>query len=200
MKNRSYLIFLLFPLLGIIGMLIVFNSGQSDTDPTPQLFDTRPSPTPITVPPLRPTVTIRPLLGNTAPQQTLTSLTGQTYTLGDLQGQTVIVNFWATWCPPCVREMPVLDAFAEAHPDVVVLTVTNPSDGQTLEDVQNFVVEYGLEHIEIGLDLEGLLLLNFNAINLPMTFVLDAEGVVVFRQIGEVTEADLEYYVTELAS
>jgi thiol-disulfide isomerase/thioredoxin len=123
---------------------------------------------------------------------------GITFTLQDLGGQIVVVNFWATWCPPCVREMPVLEQFARDNPEVMVLAVTNPSDGQTLGGVQAFVEEHDLRALRVVYDEANTLKNLMRVANLPMTYVLDRENVVRFRQIGEVTRADLDYYLAEL--
>jgi len=199
MKNqRTLLIFLIFPLIGFAGLVMVL-LGEKPTAPT-QVFqvDVLPTPQPLRTTPV-PTVTTRPVLEAPAPENPLTTLEGEAFALADLRGQVVVVNFWATWCPPCVREMPTLQAFAAENPQVVVLAITDPNDGQTPTDIQAFIAEYALENLQFGLDERGMLRLNFNAYNLPTTFILDAAGVVRFRQIGEVTAADLAYYLGELS-
>ncbi|HLA44291.1 MAG TPA: TlpA disulfide reductase family protein [Aggregatilineales bacterium] len=198
---NSLLILLIFPLIGFVGMGIMLLTGGSGDDASKAL-NTFPTPPPLVttpVPTLRPTVTPKPVIDAPAPDMTLMTFDGESFTLADLRGKPVIVNFWATWCPPCVREMPLLQSYAEAHPDVILLAVTDPEDGQTLDDIQAFINEYGLHDLSYGLDKNGMLRINFNGMNLPMTFVLDSEGIVRFRQIGEVTEDDLNYYLREVS-
>jgi thiol-disulfide isomerase/thioredoxin len=194
----NWVIFLLFPLIGLVGMILILlgDSGGSSSNQT--TVNIRPTPPPIETTPV-PTVTIVPILDNLAPVNELTTLEGEKFTLADLTGKIVILNFWATWCPPCVEEMPTLQRFAESHPNIVVLAVTDPQDGQTLDDVRAFIEQYQLTDLSFGLDEAGRLRLMFNGLNLPMTFVLDEQGYVRFRQIGAVTEDDLNYYLSELS-
>lgn len=194
MKNKWIL--LIFPLIGVVGMVLVLLGGSQEnpTRPTPISLNAIPTPIPIRTTPV-PTVTVIPIIDNLAPLQPLTDLEGNTFTLADLTDQIVILNFWATWCQPCVEEMPLLQDYAASHPDVVLLAVTDPNDGQSPEEVQAFIKTYQLTDLRIAFDENALLRLNFNAPNLPMTFVLDRQNYVRFRQIGAVTTEDLDYYV-----
>jgi len=195
-------LFLLFPALGFTVLALAFlNGGPQTEESTPPPFDLAdlPTPAPISAPPTaRPTVTFAPVLDAPPPAAPLVDRMGVTFTLQDLGGQIVVVNFWATWCPPCVREMPVLEQFARDNPEVMVLAVTNPTDGQTLEGVQAFVKEHDLRALRVVYDEANTLKNLMRVANLPMTYVLDRENVVRFRQIGEVTRADLDYYLAEL--
>lgn len=197
------LLWLLFPLLGLIGFaLIIMNDKAEDTNPNVVVLSDRPTPAPIIISPIptaRPTVTIRPIINNSPPEWEISDrLSGEVFRLTDLSGQIVIVNFWATWCLPCVREMPTLERFAADNPDVRVLAVTDPEDGQSSESIDNFIRDYSLEKMQIAYDTHGRLRINFNAVNLPMTFILDTDNVVRFRQLGEVTREDLDHYLSEL--
>lgn len=195
-KRASGLILLLmFPILGVVGMIFILltNSLKEGTS----AVQTYPTPAPIKFTP-RPTVTLMPILDNPAPETPFTDFEGNSHILLDYQGKVVVVNFWATWCPPCVREMPALQAFALDNPDVLVLSITDPNDGQTLEDVKHFIEEYELTALQFGLDERSILKGFMQVINLPMTYVLDEQGIVRFRQIGEITTDDLTYYVEEL--
>lgn len=197
------LLLLLFPLLGVIGFaIIVLNDNDADANPNAASLSDRPTPAPIIISPIptaRPTVTIRPILNNNPPEWEISDReSGEVFRLADLTGQIVVVNFWATWCLPCVREMPTLERFAADNPDVLVLAVTDPEDGQSTESIDNFIKDYNLEEMQIAYDTHGRLRINFNAVNLPMTFILDADNVVRFRQLGEVTREDLDHYLSEL--
>ncbi|MFP4322514.1 MAG: TlpA family protein disulfide reductase [Anaerolineales bacterium] len=199
-RNPGLLLFLIFPLVGMIGLAVVLlNSGDDPpTDDTRAAIpreDDQPTPAPIQVEPLRPTVTTRPIMNNTPPDIPVTSMAGEDFTLIERAGQPLVVNFWATWCPPCVREMPTLESFAADHPEVQVLAVTDPNDGQSMADIRDFIDEFGLEDMQITLDAGGRLRVNFLAVQLPMTFVIDAEGIVRYRHIGEVTRDDLDFYL-----
>lgn len=156
-----------------------------------------PTPAPLETTPV-PTVTVRPVLDQPVPDETLVTLDGETFSLTDIEGKTAIVSFWATWCPPCLEEMPLLQEYAVSHPEIPIIAITDSDDGQTMEDIQKFITEHQLTDLIFGLDAPRLLFNAFNVVNLPMTFVLDHEGIVRFRQIGAVNEEDLNFYVSEL--
>ena len=108
----------------------------------------------------------------------------QEVTLADYEGQVLLVNFWATWCAPCVEEMPALDALqAElGGEDFQVLVVSNDRNG--LEMVEPFYEEQGLENLGIWLDPRGHLMRAFETRGLPTSFVIDRDGQVVARAEG----------------
>ena len=190
------ILLLLFPVFGFMGMVLILTSNQNDKlaeNPT-RAF---PTPAPLRTTPV-PTVYIVPILDAIAPPITLTTLEGEAFTVADYQGKTVIVNFWATWCTPCVREMPALQQFSLDHPDVVILAVTDPTDGQSLELIEAFLDEYQLDSLLIGLDQNSLMKGTYQAMQLPTTFVIAPDGIVRFRQIGEVTLEDLNFYLDQL--
>lgn len=198
--KRGFLLLLLFPILGFAGMVLILvntagNGNQARATSTMRQF---PTPVPVDTTPV-PTVIIVPILDNPAPQNVLTSLEGDSFTLADSQGEIVIVNFWATWCTPCVKEMPFLNQYAMDHPEIRVLAVTDPDDGQDLELIEDFISELELNALDFGLDQGGFMKGMFRAVRLPMTFVIDQEGIVRFRQIGEVTREHLDYYIDELS-
>jgi peroxiredoxin len=132
-----------------------------------------------------------------APVLTLSDLAGTEHSLADYHGQVVLVNLWATWCPPCKAEMPTLEAFYQAHQADGFATLAI-NDGDPTEAVATFVQEY---------DLSFTVLLDptyqatdhaFKTHNLPSSFVIDREGNVRLRWIGEIDLASLEKYVTPL--
>ena len=108
----------------------------------------------------------------------------QEVTLTDYEGQVLLLNFWATWCAPCVEEMPALDALqAElGGEDFQVLVVSNDRKG--LEMVEPFYQEQGLDNLGIWLDPRGHLMRAFETRGLPTSFVIDREGNVVARAEG----------------
>jgi thiol-disulfide isomerase/thioredoxin len=191
--NPALLIFVIFPVVGILGLILIL-SGDSDSPidgPIPTL------PPAMVQAASRPTVTPRPILNNPPPDITLLDMDGAQFSLSEFEGQPFVLNFWATWCEPCRREMPTLQRFARANPDVVMLAVTDPRDGQNLADIEQFLEDYHITAVSIGLDEFSRLKNNLGVVNLPMTYVLDAEGILRFRHIGEVTEEDLSAYIRE---
>ncbi|MGD9701775.1 MAG: TlpA family protein disulfide reductase [Acidimicrobiia bacterium] len=123
------------------------------------------------------------------PDRELTAVDGTTtLELRSLRGQTVVVNFWATWCGPCRSELP---AFQRVHADVgesvwfVGINVERGGDA-----AQAFLDELGVD-FEQFVDPEGELLAELNLIGLPVTVILDADGSVRTRHIGALDEGEL---------
>ena len=141
------------------------------------------------------------LNGRTTPQQsaslkqagTLTRHTGGTVPFASLQGHVRIVNFWATWCPPCVKEIPELLRVAKSmEAEGVVLLAVN-ADGS--EQPKAFVDEFLLQHpsglgqfVVYG---DEPFLAQFRVTALPTTFVLDRAGQLVERFEGGLDESSL---------
>lgn len=131
-----------------------------------------------------------------APELTLTDLQGETVSLTDYLGQVVLVNNWATWCPPCKAEMPELLAYYEAHSgDGFVLVAIDSGEGS--EEVAAFVKAYGLT-FPVWLDPRGDALNAFQNWNLPSSYVLDQDGTVRYSWTGPVNLQTLEEYVSPL--
>jgi len=121
---------------------------------------------------------------------TLKDSDGKTWRLADLKGKWVVVNFWATWCAPCLKEIPDFAAFAKAHPsDVVVLGVALDYDDKAV--VKSFAKKVGLSYpLVYG---EGQVEAQFAKIKgLPTTFVYDPSGKEVLQKTGTVARETLE--------
>ena len=116
-----------------------------------------------------------------APDFTLTDQYGETHTLSDYQGQTVFLNFWATWCGPCKMEMPDIQALYEEWDenagDLVVLGVAGPGIGQegSAEDIAAFLEENGYTY-PVVMDDTGTLFYKYGISAYPTTFMIDPEG------------------------
>jgi thiol-disulfide isomerase/thioredoxin len=116
---------------------------------------------------------------------TLKDLKGKTYTLSQLHGRIVLVNFWATWCPPCRKEMPDLDAI-DTHfqsQGLVVLSLTDEDPGK----VKSFFGG-GNYHPAVLLDTGGAVAKAFHVDGIPKTFVFDREGKLVAQSIDMRTQ------------
>ncbi len=131
-----------------------------------------------------------------APDLTLEDLDGNAVSLKDHLGSVVLVNLWATWCPPCKEEMPTLQAFYEKYKkDGFVLIAIDQEE--TLEVVKPFVEEFGMT-FPIWLDIDWLAQREFNTSSLPSSYVIDRNGRVRLMWIGGISKKNLEKYVPDL--
>ncbi len=114
-----------------------------------------------------------------APTGSFTDLAGATRTLADFQGQTVLLNFWATWCAPCIEEMPSIDQLqTELGPEglkVVAVSVDRGGANQVIP----FQQKYGWTSVEFFLDPKGLFSREFEHFGLPTTYIIDPQGQMV---------------------
>lgn len=131
-----------------------------------------------------------------APSLSLTDLEGVTRSLSDYQGQVVLVNMWATWCPPCREEMPTLESFYQDYRDQGFVII-GLNDGDAAVDVRDFVTSYGLT-FPIWLDPTYLSESTFNTMNLPSSFVIDRHGQMRLQWVGKIDRAKLEQYVVPI--
>jgi len=132
-----------------------------------------------------------------APELTLTDLMGTPHSLADYRGQAVLVNLWATWCPPCKEEMPALQAFYNKYADkgFVIIAI---NDGEPAPDVKQFVQDYQLT-FPVWLDPTSIATQQaFKTINLPSSFVIDREGTIRLMWVGGVNRRTLEQHVTPI--
>jgi peroxiredoxin len=125
-------------------------------------------------------------VGKPAPDFTLSFINGKQAKLSDYRGKTVVVHFWATWCPPCVRELPLVDKMARERTDIVVLAV---ECGEAKADVAAFLKKKGLT-LNSGLDESGDISQRYGIQAIPQTFVVDKDGVVVFAKLGAMEESE----------
>jgi peroxiredoxin len=132
-----------------------------------------------------------------APSLILSDLYGQEHGLADYRGQIVLVNLWATWCPPCKAEMPTLQAYYEDHQAEGFMTIAI-SNGDAEDKVAEFIEDYGLT-FTVLLDPELIAGREaFKSTSLPSSFVIDRKGQIRLRWIGEIDRETLEEYVTPL--
>lgn len=117
---------------------------------------------------------------------------GQPLALQSLRGQPLILNFWATWCPPCIEELPLLNAFhRQSHSNgwqILGIAVDR------LEPVQKFLQRLPLEFPVVLAGMEGLALskkLGNDANGLPFSVLIAADGTILDRKIGKLEAADL---------
>ncbi|MEX2315464.1 MAG: TlpA disulfide reductase family protein [Thermomicrobiales bacterium] len=118
-----------------------------------------------------------------APDFDVTSFSGEPLRLSELRGQIVVLNFWASWCPPCRDETPLLEAAQDNLGDDVVLVGMDIWDAEG--DARDFLEHYGVTYA-VGYDGSGAVAVDYGVSGVPETFVIDADGRIVARLPGEV--------------
>lgn len=121
-------------------------------------------------------------IGQIAPEFELTTLAGETVKLSDFRGQKVMINFWATWCPPCRAEMPDMQKFHE-NKDVKILAVNLLETEAAPGDVQDFVNELGLT-FSILLDKKSDVASQYKVAAYPSSFMVDSNGRIQYKAMG----------------
>lgn len=134
--------------------------------------------------------------GKRARDFTLKMLHGDEVSLADYAGQVVLVNFWATWCPPCAAEIPDLEAVYRARKDegFVILGV-NVQDHPKI--VEPFVADLGMTY-PVLLDETDQVSKEYRAQSLPMSILVDRDGVIQVRHVGYLSGEQLERYLAEM--
>ena len=125
--------------------------------------------------------------GTPLPDFTLTDTAGKTLNLASLKGKPVLINLWATWCGPCVLEMPMLDKMAGASEkggEKGLRVVTVSQDMQGAAKVAPFFAEKKFAHLEPWIDAKNDLGFKYNTGELPTSVLYDANGKEVWRMIG----------------
>ncbi len=134
-----------------------------------------------------------PEVGAVAPEISLQSLQGEHRSLGDLRGQVVLINFWATWCGPCKLEMPAIQArYNDGGFAVLAVDFNEPAD-----QVRTFVEELGL-NFPILLDPGGVVQELYRVRGYPTTFFVDADGIIRVFHIGEMSADILDQYLAQM--
>lgn len=138
--------------------------------------------------------------GQFAPDFTLSTLSGETITLSDFKGKKVVLNFWATWCPPCKDEMPHFQKYYEKYAEednVEIVAVNLTYARETNERVQQFIDSFGItfpvplmEDEEIGKP--------YRIVTIPSTFFIDTEGRIQKNIKGPLDVELLRNFVQEL--
>jgi len=123
-----------------------------------------------------------------APDFALVDLDGETVSLAELAGRTVVLNFWASWCPPCRAELPILVGFArETDPDHIALVSINQTTSErSLDALRSFVAEEEIRY-PVLLDGTNRTFFDYGVRGIPTTFVISPEGFIVKRRSGVVT-------------
>ncbi len=130
-----------------------------------------------------------PQAGFLAPDFQLETLEGETVSLSDFKGQVVLINLWASWCPPCRAEMPAMQsAYGRYREQGLAILAVNLINQDTLQDVTAFSKEHNLT-FPILLDNQGQVARDYQAHLLPTSYFVDRRGVIRYKVIGAMSEA-----------
>ncbi len=190
--SPAMLLFLIFPVLGIIAAVAVALSsgvgGRTASGPvTPPAITLPPDATPVK------------LTDQPAPDFSLRTLDQTTAALSDYKGRVVFLNFWATWCVPCQRELPAFTQFMASETDKskgpIVLGVNL---GETYDQVKAYLDERKVAGFPILLDVNYVASDKYGIGPIPVTFVIDPTGVIRYSKYGEMKPNDIQGYLTAL--
>lgn len=120
------------------------------------------------------------------PELQFTDEAGRALSLAQFRGKVILLNVWATWCPPCRREMPSLDRLQArlGGPDFEVVALSIDQGNDALFFVQEFFLEIGVKHLRIYLDRTGGAARTVGALGLPVTLLVDRQGMELGRLVG----------------
>lgn len=130
-----------------------------------------------------------PQIGFAAPDFTLETLDGRSVRLADLRGRPVILNFWATWCPPCRQEIPNLMAATVKYGDRVA--IVGIDDSEDHDTVAEFVFKESMNYT-IVLDPNHVVVDRYRVNGLPTSFFVDADGVIRDLVVGPLSMAAID--------
>jgi thiol-disulfide isomerase/thioredoxin len=179
------IVFLIFPILGILAAVALALSSANSAN--------APVPTPESI-----TLQQTSLIDKPAPNFELAALDGVRQRLSSYRGRTVFVNFWATWCEPCKRELPAFMQFqAEQGEKGAVILAVNVAE--TSETINQYFAEQNISGLTVLLDANQDVSGAFAIDRFPTTYVIDAAGVVRFKYYGEMKLTDMTEALDKVA-
>lgn len=138
--------------------------------------------------------------GDIAPDFTMNTLDGKEAKLSDYRGKKVVLNLWASWCPPCKAEMPHMESYYEKNKEkenVEILAVNLTTMEKNKDNIQEFVDDYKLT-FPILLDETGDVGMEYQAYSIPTTYMIDSTGVIQRKIVGPMDEEILSDMVNRL--
>lgn len=137
--------------------------------------------------------------GNLAPDFELIDMEGKTVKLSDYRGKAVLLNFWASWCPPCRAEMPHMEKlyknYKDDHFEVVAVNLTNTEKNSG--DAEKFVENLGLT-FTIPMDEKGVVGADYEVLAYPTSYFIDSDGVIRGKVLGALNEEYMEKEIRKL--
>lgn len=168
-------------LLVLAAVLVLVNWPQAEAPAAPQL------------PAVDESIPIGGEAGMRAADFTLPMYDGGSFTLSEHRGKVTVINFWATWCTPCVKELPYFEQLQKNYADQVSVVAVHSK--LVTEDVKAYLEKQSWD-LPFALDETGSVLAGFNGSNmLPQTVVVDETGVIAYNQVGSLTYEALEQIV-----
>ena len=135
-------------------------------------------------------------VGKPAPQFAMQLLDGGEFRLSDHEGRPLVINFWASWCPPCRQESPAFERQWRRYQDTGIQFV-GVDIQDDVSEAEAYVREFGLTFPN-GLDPDGKITIDYGVIGLPVTFFVGSSGIVEGRWVGAIPEDKLEEWVKTL--
>lgn len=139
-------------------------------------------------------------IGDAPPDFELQTLDGNTVRLSDYKGKKVILNFWASWCPPCKAEMPHMEHYYETqaesdHVEILAVNLTDAERGRNVQKkVTQFVNDFGLT-FPIPLDVDGKVGRDYQIFTIPTSFIIDRNGLIQKKHIGPMNEEMISSFI-----
>ena len=136
-----------------------------------------------------------PSVGDTAPDFTLKGINGNTSSLADYKGKVVMVEFWATWCPPCKELTPILEKIHKKYKDkgFIILALVSEDEGEAA--IRSFIKEHGITYPVLLADQETMR--HYGISSIPVTFIINKEGRVVTIHMGN-TQGIMQKLTSEI--
>lgn len=128
-----------------------------------------------------------------APDFTVYDAEGKAIKLSDFHGAPVILNFWASWCPPCRNEMPEFEEAYREYGNEIHFLMVNMTDGsgETIDSAQSFIGEYGYS-FPVYFDTSGSAAMAYGISSIPTTFFIDKNGIVKKYAVGSMNKTSLQ--------
>ncbi|HUX64628.1 TlpA disulfide reductase family protein [Sulfuricella sp.] len=121
-------------------------------------------------------------------------IVGKQHNLADYRGKWVLVNYWATWCPPCLKEIPDLIALHDAHKDKDLVVISIVTDYNNPKLVNDFARDHRISY-PVVLGNDGIVAQIGRVEGLPMTYMFNPQGKVVAYNVGALTKKTVESYI-----